>query len=302
MAANGAAPAPLANAPMAAPDEAEDELPGGEEKDMFVGHEAGAGGEEAPLGRVKKESVQSRRNKLVEMKKLIEKMVVILEAAKKDPKKHAMIKDKVKKLKESVALMEDWGVEMHTAPKDKGMFKGKPQAKIRSELSSEKKSQEAHKKSTGKADPATSKEIKQHEFALRAKHGFGKVKEDSSEDSSKQLLMDEGATRKHFKMIADTLKHIPDVEKRKELAKSHADAFKKMNPRFNHSKFFKACDLDECDNGSMSPLSTSTPHFESAEPRKMGNPEHMAKKEVNPKTPKNTSKMLDAKAGNVKKK
>jgi len=303
MAASGTSPAP---APLPAPDEVSDELPGGEEADMFVGHEAGAGPEEAPLGRAKKESVTAKHNKLLEMKLLVQKFVGKLEEMKNDPTKRTSMLNTVKKLQESVTLIEAWEAEMHTKEKDKGMFKGKPQAKIKSELSNLKDRQEAHKEKHGKADPEISKKIKQHEFALRAKHNFGKVNEAEtcSEDGSKQLLMDEGAIRKHFRDVANTLKHVSDKEKRKELAKSHADAFKKMNPRFNHSKFYKACDLEECgDVGLNSPLSMSTKNFESTEPRKMGNPEHMAKKEVNPKTPSDTSKCIDdTKVGSLKKK
>jgi hypothetical protein len=78
---------------------------------------------------------------------------------------------------EEAQLDEKWDTEMHTKEKDKGMFKGKTQAEIKSALSGLKKKQEAHKEKHGKADKATSKKIKQHEFALRSKHSFGKVKE-----------------------------------------------------------------------------------------------------------------------------
>lgn len=63
------------------------------------------------------------------------------------------------------------------------MFAGKTQAEIKSELVKLKKRQEAHKEKTGKADPKISTKIKQHDFALRAKHDFGKVNESIDHDS-----------------------------------------------------------------------------------------------------------------------
>ena len=57
--------------------------------------------------------------------------------------------------------------------------------------------------------------------------------------------MAEGVSRKHFQAIADTLRHIEDMEKRKELAQHHASAFKLANPRFDQARFFKAAGIDE---------------------------------------------------------
>jgi hypothetical protein len=62
----------------------------------------------------------------------------------------------------------------------------------------------------------------------------------------KNVEVDESVSRKHFQAIADTLRHIEDVEKRRELAQHHASAFKLANPRFDYEKFMKACDLEEC--------------------------------------------------------
>jgi hypothetical protein len=78
---------------------------------------------------------------------------------------------------EETQLDEKWNTEMHTKEKDKGMFKGKSQSKIKSALAKLKERQAAHKEKHGSADKDLSKKIKQHEFALRAKHSFGKVKE-----------------------------------------------------------------------------------------------------------------------------
>lgn len=98
--------------------------------------------------------------------------------------------------------------------------------------------------------------------------------------------MDE-ATRKNFRTTAETLKHVPDLEKRKMLAKSHADEFKKMNSRFSHEKFYNACDIKP-----------EEMHEAKDVERGMGNAKKVVK-DVNPKTPSNTAKQLNAKAINV---
>ena len=59
--------------------------------------------------------------------------------------------------------------------------------------------------------------------------------------------LDEAATRKDFRMVADLIKQNPDREKAKELAHHHADIFKQQNPRFKREMFLAACGLEECD-------------------------------------------------------
>jgi hypothetical protein len=68
-----------------------------------------------------------------------------------------------------------------------------------------------------------------------------------------ESAINEAATRKDFRMVADLIKNIPDKEKRKELAHHHASIFKQQNPRFKHDVFCKACGLDECD-WNMAPV------------------------------------------------
>lgn len=58
-------------------------------------------------------------------------------------------------------------------------------------------------------------------------------------------LLTEAPTRKHFQAVADTLKHIEDPAKRKELALHHADIFKKQNPRFDRSRFLQAAGVED---------------------------------------------------------
>ena len=60
-----------------------------------------------------------------------------------------------------------------------------------------------------------------------------------------ESLMNEAASRKDFRMVADLLKNIPDDNKRKELAQHHADIFKQQNPRFSHAKFYAAAGVNE---------------------------------------------------------
>ena len=75
------------------------------------------------------------------------------------------------KLAKQGKLEEKWGTEMHTAEKDKGMFKGKTQAELKSQL--------AKLKASGPHEKGSDAYKKQNqiEFALRAKHKFGKVGE-----------------------------------------------------------------------------------------------------------------------------
>ena len=56
--------------------------------------------------------------------------------------------------------------------------------------------------------------------------------------------LNEAATRKDFRMVADLLKSIPDMAKRTELALYHADIFKEQNPRFKRDMFLAAAGVD----------------------------------------------------------
>jgi hypothetical protein len=56
--------------------------------------------------------------------------------------------------------------------------------------------------------------------------------------------LNEAATRKDFRMVADLLKAIPDMAKRTELALHHADVFKQQNPRFKKEMFLAAAGVD----------------------------------------------------------
>jgi hypothetical protein len=57
--------------------------------------------------------------------------------------------------------------------------------------------------------------------------------------------VDEAVTRKHFQQVADLIKSHDNPGKRKELAQHHAEIFKQQNPRFDHGKFMKACNVNE---------------------------------------------------------
>lgn len=69
--------------------------------------------------------------------------------------------------------------------------------------------------------------------ALRAGHSMKK----------EEVELDEMVTRKHFQQVADVIKAHPDAAKRAELAKYHAEIFKKQNPRFDHKRFYAAANV-----------------------------------------------------------
>ena len=70
-------------------------------------------------------------------------------------------------------------------------------------------------------------------------HGWGKQNEEVEIEENE--LQEATFTRKHFKMIADTVSKIEDEKVRQQMANSHAEAFKASNPRFDASKFHAAC-------------------------------------------------------------
>ena len=71
--------------------------------------------------------------------------------------------------------------------------------------------------------------------------------ERSSLEELDESSINEAASRKDFRMVADLIKNIPDDAKRKELAQHHADIFKQQNPRFSHDKFYAAAGVVEAE-------------------------------------------------------
>ena len=51
-------------------------------------------------------------------------------------------------------------------------------------------------------------------------------------------------TRKVYNELADIIKDIPDTSIRNKVSKEFAGILKENNPRFNHSKWFNACDVN----------------------------------------------------------
>lgn len=49
--------------------------------------------------------------------------------------------------------------------------------------------------------------------------------------------LEEAASRKDFRQVAELIKEIPDENKRRELAQHHCEIFKQQNPRFSTEKF-----------------------------------------------------------------
>ena len=50
-------------------------------------------------------------------------------------------------------------------------------------------------------------------------------------------------TKKHFIEVAATIRAMPDRAVRRVAAKELAATFKRINPRFDHHRFYKACGL-----------------------------------------------------------
>jgi hypothetical protein len=69
--------------------------------------------------------------------------------------------------------------------------------------------------------------------------------------------LDEMMTRKHFQMVADTIKSHPDQQKRNELAHHHSEIFRRENPRFDHKRFYAAANA-QLKEETLSELKSST--------------------------------------------
>jgi rubrerythrin len=63
------------------------------------------------------------------------------------------------------------------------------------------------------------------------------------------LPLSEAFTRKHFRMIADTVSQFEDPEHRRATAELYADTFAEDNPRFRRDLFMKACGVEELEEG-----------------------------------------------------
>lgn len=76
----------------------------------------------------------------------------------------------------SVKKKAKWGEKDVVNPSEKGKYDGKSEEELRSMLSSAKKSQESWKENhDGKAKKELSDKIRELNFAIRAKSGWGKV-------------------------------------------------------------------------------------------------------------------------------
>lgn len=96
------------------------------------------------------------------------------------------------------------------------------------------------------------------------------IASDIMNDLQNEEILDEGGpTRKHFQQVADLLKNIPDIEKRKELAKHHAGVFKSQNPRFDHARFYKAAGIDDINEATNREMNTRLNLLEKLMQKKM---------------------------------
>jgi hypothetical protein len=85
------------------------------------------------------------------------------------------------------------------------------------------------------------KELKDQKAKFDGKKKGGDVAKPSVQAvKQEEVDLDEAVSRKHFQQVADVIKSHSDQKKRNELAKHHADIFKKQNPRFDHGKFYSA--------------------------------------------------------------
>jgi hypothetical protein len=66
------------------------------------------------------------------------------------------------------------------------------------------------------------------------------MKESSSTLKTVKSVLNEAFTRRHFKQIAELIKGHTDAKTRQRLADTHAAAFEKDNPRFDHARFHAA--------------------------------------------------------------
>jgi hypothetical protein len=109
------------------------------------------------------------------------------------------------------------------------------------ELSKEKLGAYRAKASPSHTDAVLSKDKKK---LSKRTIGLGRARALMKDEKLFEELLDE-ATRKHFRMVADLLKNIPDQGKRKEMAHQHAQIFSQQNPRFDHKKFMQAAGVSE---------------------------------------------------------
>jgi hypothetical protein len=87
-------------------------------------------------------------------------------------------------------------------------------------------------------DPERDKDLEDRERKMSNREkGIGRAVKKLSKE---EFELDEAVSRKHFQQVADVIKAHPDQEKRNELAKHHAEIFKKQNPRFDHGRFYTA--------------------------------------------------------------
>lgn len=52
-------------------------------------------------------------------------------------------------------------------------------------------------------------------------------------------------TRKAYNALADIIKEIPEAGIRTQVSTKMAGVLKENNPRFNHSKWFNACEVNQ---------------------------------------------------------
>jgi hypothetical protein len=91
----------------------------------------------------------------------------------------------------------------------------------------------------------TAKAMKSHDRKEKTRSMGIQTAASKLEESSHTLktvrgVLNEAFTRRHFKLIAELIKGHTDAKTRQRLADTHAAAFEKDNPRFDHARFHAA--------------------------------------------------------------
>ena len=159
---------------------------------------------------------------------------------------------------ESVEVAEDYQTPAREREMDRKLAKHDDAADraYRTRMTKTGKVADRASKSEDKHDRAITRILtrayKEQESSRTYGRGGKLVKRGSRAEVKEEIeQIDETMTRKHFQQVADLIKSHPDAKKREELAKHHSEIFKKSNPRFDETRFRKACGVGGCQNESV---------------------------------------------------
>jgi hypothetical protein len=163
-----------------------------------------------------------------------------------------------KAVKEEVDVNEDYQTPTREREMDRKIAKHDDAADsaYRTRMTKYGKVADRASKSEDKHDKAIARLLKRSQKEQESSRTYGRsgklVKRGSRAEVKEETeQLDETMTRKHFQQVADLIKSHPDAKKREELAKHHSEIFKKSNPRFDETRFRKACGVGGCQNESV---------------------------------------------------